>query len=141
LLFKKKYFSLFSPKGFPADSPRFNHTNSSASSTATSNSRITSYYTSLHSSRKSNDTNTLYASSRQSDSLYNQPMKIQSPKIITTSFNKSRTDSPKLQSYRDLSTPPTNQRGKRQHLLPVGGGIVGKLTSSNTSLSHRKITE
>ena len=136
-----KYFLLFSPKSNPRPSVKstnLNHQNST-SSTETTNSRITSYYTSLRSSRNSANSATLYASSHQSDSLFNQPTKRPSPKIITTSFNKK--DAPKHGSYRDLSTTPINHREKRQHLLPVGGGVVGKLTSSTTNLSHRKIVE
>lgn len=41
-----------------------------------------------------------------------------------------------------LSTPPNNRDNEdnepRQILLPIGGGIVGKLASSTASLSYRK---
>ena len=43
-----------------------------------------------------------------------------------------------------LSTPPINQENDdnepRQILLPIGGGIVGKLASSTTNLSYRKLS-
>jgi hypothetical protein len=43
---------------------------------------------------------------------------------------------------KDLSAPPINQENEdnepRQILLPIGGGIVGKLASSATNLSYRK---
>jgi hypothetical protein len=43
---------------------------------------------------------------------------------------------------KDLSAPPMNKDNDhdepRQVLLPIGGGIVGKLASSTTNLSYRK---
>jgi hypothetical protein len=44
---------------------------------------------------------------------------------------------------RGLPTPPiikgNDDNEPRQILLPIGGGIVGKLASSTTNLSYRKL--
>jgi len=44
---------------------------------------------------------------------------------------------------KNLSTPPVNKDNEdnepRQILLPIGGGIIGKLASSTTNLSYRKL--
>ncbi|UJR15371.1 hypothetical protein I4U23_002319 [Adineta vaga] len=117
---------------------------SSISSTETTNSRITSYYTSLRSSRQGSDRNnigsstTLYASSHQSDSLYNEPTRKKSARIQTTSFN-DHNENTRLKFYRDFAVLPNNHNPtKRQDLVPVGGGVVGKLASSTSNLYQRK---
>lgn len=95
---------------------------------------------------KHDSSTTIYSSSRQSDSLYNAPTRQGSARIVTTSFN-NRLPTMSSPSYhrRKLSTPPVNQDNDdnepRQILLPIGGGIVGKLASSTTSLSYRKFLQ
>jgi hypothetical protein len=43
---------------------------------------------------------------------------------------------------KDYTAPPISKDNAddepRQILLPIGGGIIGKLASSNTNLSYRK---
>ncbi|CAF1161683.1 unnamed protein product [Adineta ricciae] len=133
------------------------HTNSSSSTgTRTTNSQITSYYSSSPSARahalmrktetehnQRDSSTTLYSSSHQSDSLYNEPTRQNSARIVTTSFNKP-FQSPSY-TRRILLTPPKTRDNNedddhdepRQILLPIGGGIVGKLASSTTNLSYR----
>ncbi|CAF1072280.1 unnamed protein product [Adineta steineri] len=114
----------------------------SVSSTDTSNSRITSYYASLRSSRESKDkskdgsSTTIYASSHQSDSLYNEPTRKKPAKILTTSFN-NRMDNLKLGNYQESSKIPYNNTEKHEILLPIGNGVVGKLASSTSTLNYR----
>lgn len=62
---------------------------------------------------------------------------------MTTSFNTgTKTVYSPTYVRKNLSTPPISQNKDdnepRQILLPIGGGIVGKLASSTTSLSYRK---
>jgi hypothetical protein len=139
-----------------------NHTSSSSSTgTRTTASHATSNYSSSPSTRintfirktdadhnKRDSSTTIYSSSHQSDSLYNEPTRKNSARILTTSFNKQLNTMPSP-SYtrRVLLTPPINKRTDdddddepRQILLPIGGGIVGKLASSTTNLSYRKLS-
>jgi hypothetical protein len=132
---------------------------SSGSSTGTraTNSQITSYYSSSPSTHiktyinksdgehnKHDSSTTIYSSSHQSDSLYNAPTRQSSGRILTTSFN-NRLKPMYSPSYnrKILSTPPVKQDNEdnepRQILLPIGGGIIGKLASSTTNLSYRKL--
>jgi len=120
--------------------PHLNYKNST-SSTETTNSRITSYYTSLRSSRPSKDRNklgsstTLYGSSHQSDSLFNEPTRKKPARVFTTSFANNQTNNPTVKFHQES----LNYDGeKRQNLLPIGGGIVGKLAASTTNLTYRK---
>ncbi|UJR31254.1 hypothetical protein I4U23_018756 [Adineta vaga] len=136
-----------------------NHTSSNSSTgTRTTNSQINSYYSSSPSTHTNtyirkpdvehnqrDSSTTLYTSSHQSDSLYNESTRQHSARIITTSFNKSLKHIPSP-SYtrRILLTPAKNKDDDdddhdepRQVLLPIGGGIVGKLASSITNLSYR----
>jgi hypothetical protein len=90
---------------------------------------------------------TIYSSSHQSDSLYNEPTRQHTPRILTTSMNNrlKTTDSPSY-NRQNLSPMPKTQDNDdddddhqpRQILLPIGGGVVGKLASSTTNLSYRK---
>ncbi|CAF0885996.1 unnamed protein product [Adineta ricciae] len=141
----------FKPHGHDDNPPRLDHTNS-ISSTETTNSRITSYYVSLRSSRLGSDRNTtgssttLYASSHQSDSLYNEPSIRKPAKILTTSFNK-HDDHLRAKFYREYAALPDNNSMKRHNLLPAsggsgGGGGVGKLTSSTSNLyQHGNVSD
>ncbi len=132
-----------------------NHTSSSSSTgTRTTNSHLASYYSSSPSTHrntftrksdsdhnKHDSSTTIYSSSHQSDSLYNAPTRQHSARILTTSFNQplKATHSPSY-NRRDLPIPPINKDNEpRQILLPIGGGIVGKLASSTTNLSYRKL--
>lgn len=136
-----------------------NHTSPTSSvGTRTGNSQLTSYYSSSPSTQrntlirknesdyhKHDSSNTVYSSSRQSDSLYNAPTRQSSARIVTTSFNNRLQTMPSPSYHRrNLSTPPINpehdDNEPRQILLPIGGGIVGKLASSTTSLSYRKVS-
>ncbi|CAF0777015.1 unnamed protein product [Adineta steineri] len=139
-----------------------NHTSSSSSTgTRTTNSQITSYYSSSPSTHintfirkpdaeynKRDSSTTLYSSSHQSDSLYNEPTRQNSARILTTSFNKQIKAIPSPVYTRRILLTPTKTRhysnadddddnAPRQILLPIGGGIVGKLASSTTNLSYR----
>jgi hypothetical protein len=120
---------------------------------------MTSYYSSSPSTRinplmrradvernKHDSSTTMYSSSHQSDSLYNEPTRQNPPRILTTSFNNrvKTIDSPSY-NRRNLSTASVKKdddddddNEPRQILLPIGGGIVGKLASSTTNLSYRK---
>ncbi len=133
-----------------------NHTSSGSSTgTRTTNSQLTSYYSSSPSTHintllrkadaehtKHDSSTTIYSSSHQSDSLYSAPMRRNSARILTTSFNpRVKTMPSPSYNRKNLSTPPINQDNDdnepRQILLPIGGGIVGKLASSTTNLSYR----
>ncbi|CAF2614864.1 unnamed protein product [Rotaria sp. Silwood2] len=133
---------------------------SSSTQTQATSSHVASYYSSSPSTRtntftrkldiennKRDSSTTVYSSSHKSDSLYNEPTRHNSAKILTTSFNNrlkimhspshNRRDLPKasIDTDNDDNVP-------RQILLPIGGGIVGKLASSATNLSyHDKSTE
>jgi len=75
----------------------------STASVRTTDSRISSYYSSLRSTRESDQTSshsnatTVYASSQQSDSLYHSPNKDKPGRLMTTSFN---SDQARLKFYR-----------------------------------------
>jgi hypothetical protein len=130
-----------------------NHTSSSSSTgTRTTNSHLASYYSSSPSTHrntftrksdsdhnKHDSSTTIYSSSHQSDSLYNAPTRQHSARILTTSFNQPlKATHPPSYNRRDLPIPPINKDNEpRQILLPIGGGIVGKLASSTTNLSYR----
>ncbi|CAF1123799.1 unnamed protein product [Rotaria sordida] len=127
----------------------------SSAQTQTASSHITSYYSSSPSTTRTNtftrkpdvennkrdSSTTVYSSSHQSDSLYNEPTKYNSAKILTTSFNNRLkvTYSPS-NNRRNLPKPSIDKDNDdnipRQILLPIGGGIVGKLASSAMNLSY-----
>jgi hypothetical protein len=91
---------------------------------------------------KHDSSTTIYSSSHQSDSLYSAPRRPNSARILTTSFNnRVKTTHSPTYNRKILSTPPIDQDNDdnepRQILLPIGGGIVGKLASSTTNLSYR----
>lgn len=115
------------------------HTGSTYS-TATTNSQSTICNTSFQSSKRSDrpttmgSSTTFYASSRQSDSLYNAPTNRSTGKILTTSFDETppyHNDSPRLKFYRDLPSSPIYDTGKRSN-------NQRKLASSTTNIKHRK---
>ncbi|CAF1125784.1 unnamed protein product [Rotaria sp. Silwood1] len=130
---------------------------SSSTQTQATSSHITSYYSSSPSTRtntfarkldvennKHDSSTTVYSSSHKSDSLYNEPTRHNSAKILTTSFNNrlkityspshNRKNLPK--SSIDTTNDDDDNDVPRQILLPIGGGIVGKLASSATNLSY-----
>lgn len=107
----------------------------SIASTQTNNSQSTSYNTSLQSSQHSQhrtnlgSSTTIYPSSQQSDSLFNEPTRRASARMLTTSFtNKQKHDS-RQKFYRDLSTPNKQQSSSN---IPR----TEKITSSTSNLSH-----
>ncbi|CAF1932697.1 unnamed protein product [Rotaria magnacalcarata] len=126
----------------------------SSAGTRVANSYITSYCSSPPSTHtntfirrpdtennKHDSSTTIYSSSHQSDSLYNEPTKRHAAKIVTTSFNHrmKKMHSP---SYNRKATRTSSihqdqdDQVPRQILLPIGGGIVGKLASSATNISY-----
>lgn len=144
----------------------YNNNNSSASSIGTraTPSHLTSYYcsspsTNPNSSIKKNESaqrshgssTTIYSSSHQSDSLYDGSTQPHSARILTTTMNNrgKQYDSPaytrKPRASSSVKHVKTNDddddidRQPRQILLPIGGGIVGKLAASATNLSYRKL--
>ena len=143
--------------------PENTHFNSSSSSTGTRTtpSQMNSYYSNSPAARNNpflrrneldrhnhDSSTTIYSSSHQSDSLYNEPTRQHTPRILTTSMNTrwKTTDSPSY-NRKNLSPLPKTQDNDddddddhrpRQILLPIGGGVVGKLASSTTNLSYRK---
>jgi hypothetical protein len=93
---------------------------------------------------KHDSSTTIYSSSHQSDSLYSAPTRQNSARILTTTFNNNnriQTMTSPSHNRKNLSTPPIDQdiddNEPRQILLPIGGGIVGKLASSTTNISYR----
>ena len=79
---------------------------------------------------------TIYGSSQQSDSLFNQPTIRGSGRIETTSFNQDQKRHTRLKHYRDLSTPPKKSTtDKRQNLSDIDRR---KLPLSTTDLSSGK---
>lgn len=141
--------------------PRNTHFNSSSSSTGTRTtpSQMNSYYSNSPAARDNpflrrneldrhnhDSSTTIYSSSHQSDSLYNEPTRQHTPRILTTSMNNrwKTTDSPSYNRKNLSPLPKTqdndddNDHQPRQILLPIGGGVVGKLASSTTNLSYRK---
>ena len=137
------------------------HFSSSSSSTGTrtTHSQMNSYYSNSPTTRnnpflRKNDlehdnrdsSNTIYSSSHQSDSLYNEPTRQHTPRILTSSMNNrwKTTDSPSYNRKNRSPLPQTKDNDDegddqpRQILLPIGGGVIGKLASSTTNLSYRK---
>ncbi len=99
-------------------------------------------YTSSTSSRQTDNRTkhgseaTIYGSSQQSDSLFNQPVLQSAGRIETTSFNQDQKRHSRLKHYRDLSTPSKKMTDKRQNLSDIDRR---KLPSSTTDLSSGKI--
>lgn len=148
----------FSKEPMRSDIPPYVNS-SSSTGTRTMSSHMTSYCSSSSPStrvqtylrqnefdrRQRDSSTTINSSSRQSDSLYNEPTRKNSARVLTTPMNDrwKRMNSPSY-SRRGLSkTSIDNYRddddddAPRQVLLPIGGGIVGKLASSTTNLSYR----
>jgi hypothetical protein len=100
--------------GFPHRIPSYLCQTSSSSSAGTASSRVTSYYSSLRSTREHDQTSkqssstTLYASSHRSDSLFNQPTRKKTGQLLTTSFHSNTTDNARLKFYREVSTTAMN---------------------------------
>jgi hypothetical protein len=139
-----------------------NHNSSSSSTgTRTTRSHMNSYCSSSPSTRATNpmmrkadfshnnhdSSTTIYSSSHQSDSLYNEPTGPQTARILSSSMNNRWTTSVSPSRNRKYFSPSLADRKyydddddepPRQILLPIGGGIVGKLASSTTNLSYRK---
>ena len=118
----------------------------SLSSTGTSNSRITSYYSSLRSDRGSGSQNpyssstTVDGSSYQSDSLYHQPtMRKKLGKVLTSSFNENSTENQRQRFYEDLSRPLKQLSDTRAGLLTAETPGNGRSALSTAHLaSYRK---
>ena len=124
--------------------------------TRPTNSQTSSYYSSSPSthdafkfkvdteSTRHYSSTTNYSSSYQSDSLYNEPGRKHSPRVLTTtSNNRTKAIYHSPCNRKNLPTPPTerdNDSEPHQALLPIGGGVVGKLASSTTTLSYRKLS-
>jgi len=143
---QKKFFFVFSPwtdRSISTSNVPPSHLNYTDSSpnTEISSSRLSSYYTSLQSSRISDDRNkhgsptTIYGSSHQSDSLFNEPTIRKPARILTTSYDNNQKDNPRLKFYRDLSTPTNKTSDKYQNLSDIDRGNV---ISSNINLSSGK---
>lgn len=123
-------------------------------------SQLTSFYSSSPSTRTNpssqrsdldhrnhDSSTTIYSSSHRSDSLFNEPTRKYSARLISTSMNtrKKFHDSPSYQRpyssakrIPDVDDDDDDDEVPRQILLPIGGGIIGKLATSTTSLSYRK---
>lgn len=135
-----------------------NHAGSNSSSGTRPNSQIatSSYYSSSPSTyrnprvskldsdqTKHDSSTTIYSSSHQSDSLYSAPTRTNSSRIVTTSFNNrmktmySPTCTRKILMTPPMKTDENEDNEPRQILLPIGGGLIGKLATSTTSLSYR----
>ena len=118
----------------------------SLSSTGTSNSRITSYYSSLRSGRGSDSQNpyssstTVDVSSYQSDSLFDQPTtRKKSGKVLTSSFNENSAENQRQRFYQDLSRPLRQLSDTRAGLLSAETPSNGRSALSTTHLSsYRK---
>jgi len=142
LLKTNSFFDLFSPwidrssGGSYAISSPFSYITSSPSSATTS-----SHYT-IQSSKHGDERNkhgsstTIYASSHQSDSLFNEPTIRKSARIMTTSYNNNQKESSRKNFYRDLSTPSKKLPDKTQNLSDINRE---KITSSTSNLSYGKI--
>jgi len=120
-------------------------------------SQLTSFYSSSPSTRTNpssqrsdfdhrnhDSSTTIYSSSHRSDSLFNEPTQKYSARLVSSSMNtrKKLQDSPSYhRPYSSAKRIPNDDDDDdnvpRQVLLPIGGGIVGKLATSTTSLSYR----
>jgi hypothetical protein len=113
----------------------FSYIKSSPSSATTS-----SHYT-IQSSKYRDERNnhgsstTIYASSHQSDSLFNEPTIRRSGRIVTTPFNNNQRENSRMKFYRDLSTPVNKMTEKNQNLPDINRGKV-KSSTSNLSSSN-----
>ncbi|CAF4382469.1 unnamed protein product [Rotaria sp. Silwood2] len=136
--------SIKSLNGIPYTIPSRLIYSTSSSSAGTTNSRLTMNGTPIRSSKQSEQRNihgsstTFYASSQQSDSLFNEPIHRSSGRVLTTRLDTNHTDNSRMKFYRDLSTPPIIDVEKRHSLLAKNGNVGKKITSSTTNISQRK---
>ncbi|CAF1214790.1 unnamed protein product [Rotaria sordida] len=112
---------------------------SSSSSAETTNSHSIPNGTSRQSDQRTihGSSTTFYASSHQSDSLYNEPTYRTSGRVLTTKFDNNHTNISRMKFYRDLSTPPVIDVEKRRNLLTNDRNVGKKFSPSTTNLSYR----
>ncbi|CAF4327227.1 unnamed protein product [Rotaria socialis] len=118
----------------------------SSSGSVTPMSRSTAFDTSFHSSQQSDrrtnhgSSTTVYASSHQSDSLYNQPTRKSTAKVLTTTFDDNlhhRTDNQRTKFYQNLSAQLVTNVDQRYNLMPNDKTSRHKLTSSAANVQHQ----